>query len=1174
MVSKLKPTFVTDEFIGAVADSLATGNAITLTTAVASSTTYTDAQLSGLNYAGSQSATKNLTTNLNSAVVKADTNTIVIDVDLVNQNLNADFQISTVLINATYKGANILVGVVRFATPELFPAYDNISVYELEMKLYVSVSRIGEATINVSSAGMATAQSVQDLRTYVDGDFNADIARKTNDNLFTGTNTFNKKIIAPAGVQGNADSATKLQNARNINGVAFDGTADILIDPTTRIINSQTNLFNLTNGFYYNAGSTNTNAPADATAYYTVEVIQTSSNGYMVLVDSDNKAYWNTKSANAWQQWRKISDDAKAVHNSGDEVIFGKKTFSNGIIASLTGNADTASKLQTARAIGGVPFDGGSNIDLPGVNKSGNQDTSGRAANATNADHANNASNSDLATKAIALQTPRKINGTVFDGTADINVNAANDSNLVHTSGDETVGGNKAFTNEITFNQLINGALKTRPATFSDYADVAKNLPLYAGNWYVTDTAIKNDPISATGGLFWYQVTVTPSHGTNTGNIIIKTLDGILFVSGITGSQLQGWHKIAADDSVLHNFGDEIAAGFKKFSGNIATTSDNSMINGGGNNGDIAMVKTLGSPGFLAIGNVNQRLIVRHSNNAAISPADTFTDMFTVDVNGVVKAGTKQDLVPLDKNVVHNSGSETVGGDKTFSGNSTFNQPINGALRSRIATFTDFAEVAQDMDHYVGLWKVNDVPIANSPVSGLTYYQVEVQAGDWYKAGVINIYDRNNDVYYYATVVDARIRQWFKLSTDNTVVHNTGNETVGGDKTFTGIINATQPINGSLSTREAAFTDFNTVAASLQEYQGKWRGGYDNIANSPEEGWFIADIMAWSDDSNLGYIVLHYTDHNAVWFGLAISGSINWSRVSNDENVVHNTGDEKVNGTKTFISEINGSLNGNASSATKLATTRNINGVGFDGTSDITIDPTTRIISTETDLFKLSNGFYVNAGVNSTNKPSVSSVYFTLEVIQTSSNGFMRLVDHTGKSFWTTKDGGAWRDWHQDADDSTVVHTTGDETIGGNNTFTGNNTLNGVTTVNALVTKNIERASMIASFASGVHIEFAETATGVSVYVYGIANGLLADTWWHDLEGTLPSNITPPNVTTVIESTQVAGIAGVTLRTSSIVKIAFHVDGTMAYIISHARSDDNSNRNIDIEISASGNWLK
>jgi hypothetical protein len=49
------------------------------------------------------------------------------------------------------------------------------------------------------------------------------------------------------------------------------------------------------------------------------------------------------------------------------------------ITAALTGNASTATTLQTARTIGGVSFNGAANINLPGVNTAGTQATSGNA---------------------------------------------------------------------------------------------------------------------------------------------------------------------------------------------------------------------------------------------------------------------------------------------------------------------------------------------------------------------------------------------------------------------------------------------------------------------------------------------------------------------------------------------------------------------------------------------------------------------------------------------------------------------------------------------------------------------------------------------------------------------------------------------------------------------------
>jgi hypothetical protein len=47
---------------------------------------------------------------------------------------------------------------------------------------------------------------------------------------------------------------------------------------------------------------------------------------------------------------------------------------------AVVGNASTATALATARTIGGVSFDGTAAINLPGVNTSGNQNTSGTAA--------------------------------------------------------------------------------------------------------------------------------------------------------------------------------------------------------------------------------------------------------------------------------------------------------------------------------------------------------------------------------------------------------------------------------------------------------------------------------------------------------------------------------------------------------------------------------------------------------------------------------------------------------------------------------------------------------------------------------------------------------------------------------------------------------------------------
>ncbi|ENP9457974.1 tail fiber protein [Escherichia coli] len=98
--------------------------------------------------------------------------------------------------------------------------------------------------------------------------------------------------------------------------------------------------------------------------------------------------------------------DIGALPTTGGTVS-GPLSVTGGITGTLNGNASTATKLQTARSIGGVGFDGSANINLPGVNTTGNQNTTGNAATATK------------------LQTARKISGVPFDGSTDITLTSA-----------------------------------------------------------------------------------------------------------------------------------------------------------------------------------------------------------------------------------------------------------------------------------------------------------------------------------------------------------------------------------------------------------------------------------------------------------------------------------------------------------------------------------------------------------------------------------------------------------------------------------------------------------------------------------------------------------------------------------------------------------------------------
>ena len=130
---------------------------------------------------------------------------------------------------------------------------------------------------------------------------------------------------------------------------------------------------------------------------------------------------------------------------SGASITDGTGTLSGG---AWSGSAAT---LTTARTIGGVSFDGSTNIDLPGVNLGGNQNTTGSAATLTTArtiggvafdgsanidlPGVNLGGNQNTTGSAATLTTARNIGGVAFDGSADIDLPGVNVGGNQNTTG-------------------------------------------------------------------------------------------------------------------------------------------------------------------------------------------------------------------------------------------------------------------------------------------------------------------------------------------------------------------------------------------------------------------------------------------------------------------------------------------------------------------------------------------------------------------------------------------------------------------------------------------------------------------------------------------------------------------------------------------------------------------
>ncbi|HHG2438597.1 TPA: glycine-rich domain-containing protein [Escherichia coli] len=212
--------------------------------------------------------------------------------------------------------------------------------------------------------------------------------------------------------------------------------------------------------------------------------------GFFIRNDGSHTYFMLTDSGNSLGTFNSLRP--LIINNANGTVTIGNGlNVTGGINGSLNGNAATATKLQTARTIGGVSFDGSANIDLPGVNKTGNQSTTGNAATATK------------------LQTARTIGGVSFDGSANIDLPGVN------KAGNQSTTGNAATATKLQTARTINGV------KFDGSANItltAANLGLsdssgYVGRLVNTRVFTSSGTYTPTPGIKRIRVTITGGGG-------------------------------------------------------------------------------------------------------------------------------------------------------------------------------------------------------------------------------------------------------------------------------------------------------------------------------------------------------------------------------------------------------------------------------------------------------------------------------------------------------------------------------------------------------------------------------------------------------------------------------------------------------------------------------------
>lgn len=229
-------------------------------------------------------------------------------------------------------------GEWRLIGPEALDGYQETKIKAAEIR---DANGIPRPVLTVQINGITTA-----VLTNVAFEINNSTPIAGFKNLVKGVTLLTGDKLA-GDLEGNSLTATRLQTSRTINGVQFNGSADITI--TARTTN------NLIPGTYISGvafnGSSETSWSIDASPNNII--------GKIVARDSQGNFSAGTITANL------VGNVVGNVNISTGNSKFNTVEANQFIGGFLSGNAFSASRLETARTINGVSFNGTANINVP-----------------------------------------------------------------------------------------------------------------------------------------------------------------------------------------------------------------------------------------------------------------------------------------------------------------------------------------------------------------------------------------------------------------------------------------------------------------------------------------------------------------------------------------------------------------------------------------------------------------------------------------------------------------------------------------------------------------------------------------------------------------------------------------------------------------------------------------
>lgn len=306
---------------------------------------------------------------------------------------------------------------------------------------------------------------------------------------------------------------------------------------------------------------------------------------------------------------------------------------------------------------------------------------------------------------------------------------------------------------------------------------------------------------------------------------------------------------------------------------------------------------TVSDSGSVTRSDVEQIVASNQSYSFPKKPADFGIDLYTLKSIGIYQ-------IKDDKTVVNAPDGFSGNGYITVIGDGTTANPITQDLFDTVTGNKYSNSYYSDGNKWNG-WnetstnKYADDGDAKTLTSAKAYTDTKV-SGKADDSAVVHTADMRKPASDVAGIEEVNAKQdkiGYTPADDSKVVHNSGDETIGGTKTFTNPIKGT--INGITYQHSAAGDDLNTSYMNDSVIYT----GTNGVAHAPagtNGTWAI--VRNYNSDTTNGAQSYYDTNQGELYVRTRNSNSTYtpWIKVADDSKVMHTTGAEEIAGQKTF----------------------------------------------------------------------------------------------------------------------------------------------------------------------------------------------------------------------------------------------------------------------------------